>query len=166
MNIKDRGNRMMMRCLSLTAPLLLSMVTACAAKEEQVATVPKQAGLAGTRWQLTSIQSMDDAQGTTTPSDPAHYTLDFGADGRAAIRLDCNRGTATWTAEPAQANSGNLSFGPVASTKMLCPSPSLGEQLARQLPYVRTYQISDGRLHMSLMADGGILTWAPVGPAR
>lgn len=50
----------------------------------------------GTRWQLVSIQPMDDAQGTVRPSEAARYTLEFGADGRVAVRLDCNRGSATW----------------------------------------------------------------------
>jgi len=30
-----------------------------------------------------------------------------------------------------------------------------------QAPYVRAYLLRNGRLHLSLMADGGILVWEP-----
>jgi heat shock protein HslJ len=122
--------------------------------------------LAGTRWQLVSIQSMDDAQGTVRPSEPARYTLEFGADGRVAVRLDCNRGSATWQAQPAAQGgsdraSGQLLMGPLATTRAMCPPDSLAPRLASSWPYVRSYLIEAGHLHLSLMADGGVLTWSP-----
>lgn len=122
--------------------------------------------LTGTRWQLVSIQSMDDAQGTVRPAEPARYTLEFGDDGRVAVRLDCNRGSATWQAQPAARSephraAGQLLLGPLASTRAMCPPDSLAPRLASSWPYVRSYLMETGRLHLSLMADGGILTWAP-----
>ena len=63
--------------------------------------VASPASLTGANWELVAIQSMDDAQGTVRPAEPARYTLEFGADGRVAVRLDCNRGSATWQAQPA-----------------------------------------------------------------
>jgi heat shock protein HslJ len=124
------------------------------------------APLAGTRWQLVAIQSMDDAQGTVRPPEPARYTLAFQADGRVEIRLDCNRGTATWRAQPAaKGESGRaaaqLSLGPLASTRAACAPDSLASRLGNSWPYVRSYLIEGGRLHLSLMADGGVLTWEP-----
>lgn len=124
------------------------------------------APLAGTRWQLVAIQSMDDAQGTMRPPDPARYTLEFGADGQVAVRLDCNRGSATWQAPVAGQGrpdrvAGSLLLGPLATTRATCPPDSLAPRLARSWPYVRSYLIEAGHLHLSLMADGGILTWAP-----
>ena len=119
--------------------------------------------LAGTRWQLAAVQSMDDAQGTMRPADPAAYTLQFGADGRALLRLDCNRATGTWQAKPAaDRHSGSLSFGPLAATRAMCPPGSLEPALQRQLPFVRGYLLRGGQLHLSLMADGGVLSWTPV----
>lgn len=118
--------------------------------------------LVGTTWQLVAMQSMDDAQGTVQPADPSRYTLTLGADGRAAFRLDCNRANASWQRTPAAADprSGQLSFGPIASTRAMCPPDSLEPRLLRQLPYVRGYLLRDGQLHLSLYADGGILSWA------
>ena len=119
--------------------------------------------LAGTTWALHAIQSMDDAQGTTRISDPRRFTLRLGADGRASLRLDCNRGTGTWKATPAtDGMSGQLQFGPIAATRALCAPPHLDERVARDLGYVRGYLLKDGNLYMSLMADGGIYEWRPL----
>ena len=92
------------------------------------------------------------------PDDPAKYTLSFGADGRLSARLDCNRGTGAWTSPEA----GRLEFGPMALTRAMCPPGSLHDQIVRQLPYIRSYVIRDGRLYLSLMADGGTYELAPM----
>lgn len=103
---------------------------------------------------------MDDAQGTTRVADPARFTLRFGVDGRAGLRLDCNRGSCSYEARPAgDGSSGSLTFGAIATTRALCPPPHLDERVARDLGYVRSYLLKDGRLFLSLMADGGIYEW-------
>jgi heat shock protein HslJ len=118
--------------------------------------------LAGTTWMLVELQSMDDAVGTTRPEDASRFTLRLKDDGTAAIRLDCNRATGTWIAEPsADPSNGRFEFGPLATTSALCAPPNLDERIAAQLPYVRGYLLVDGRLYLSLMADGGILAWQP-----
>lgn len=116
--------------------------------------------LDGTTWRLLSLESMSDEQGTTTVDDPYKYTVEFGTDGRAAFRIDCNRGSATWQASASSPESGSLSFGPIATTRMACPQPSLEQKVSTALGYVRGFLIKDGLLHMSLLADGGILHWA------
>lgn len=116
--------------------------------------------LAGTRWRLTAIQSMDDAQGTSVPPAAQVYDVAFGADGRAAFTLNCNRANGGWTAEPsADGRSGGLAFSAVAMTRALCPPPSIDTRVARDMDYVRSYRIEGDRLSMSLMADGGIYVW-------
>lgn len=125
--------------------------------------------LAGTSWRLVELQSMDDAQGTSTPTDRSRYTMRLRADGTVQLQLDCNRATGTWTSEPgADSTSGHFEFGPLAATLAACPPPTLGERLAAQAPYVRSYLLQDGRLSLSLMADGGIWIWEPEpdGPSR
>ncbi|MDQ1349045.1 MAG: hypothetical protein QG573_2423 [Acidobacteriota bacterium] len=118
--------------------------------------------LAGTRWRLVEIQSMDDAIGTARPDDPSLYTLAFQADGRLAMRLNCNRGNGPWKATPAaDGPSGSLEIGPLAVTRALCPPPSLDERIARDMDFVRGYLVRDGRLSLTLMADGGIYVWEP-----
>jgi heat shock protein HslJ len=123
--------------------------------------------LAGTSWQLHAIQSMDDAQGTTKVAEPGHFKLEFGRDGRAALRLDCNRGNGTYKVAPAaDGRSGSLTFGPVAATRALCPPPHLDERLARDLAHVRSFLLKDSKLYLSLMADGGIYEWQPAPAAK
>ena len=119
--------------------------------------------LAGTEWRLVEFQSMDDATGTSRPEDPSLYTLRLNADGTVNMRLNCNRANGTWSAEPsADPSNGSFRFGPLAMTRALCPPPSMDEQIAAQSEYVRGYLLREGRLHLSLMADGGIYTWEPI----
>ncbi len=120
--------------------------------------------LAGTEWRLVEFQSMDDAIGTARPEDPSLYTMRLNADGTVNMRLNCNRANGKWTAEPsADPSNGRFELGPLAATRALCPPPSMDEQIAAQSEYIRGYLLKDGRLHLSLMADGGIYTWEPVG---
>ncbi len=113
-------------------------------------------------WQLVEFQSMSDEVGTVRPEDPSLYTMTFTSDSTVALRLNCNRGTGTWSARPSSMTGGTIEFGPIAATRALCPPPSLDVQLARDLAFVRTYTIADGHLSLSLMADGGIYIWDPV----
>jgi heat shock protein HslJ len=131
---------------------------------------PALANLLGRQWQLVAIQSMDDAIGRRVPRNPSDYTLRFGHDGTATLRLDCNRGEAPWQVSaalpllsvPGGEVSGSLRLGPLALTRALCPKGSLSNDLARQLPYVRSFLLRGDRLYLSLMADGGILEWQPL----
>ena len=121
--------------------------------------------LTGTTWELITIQSMDDAQGTTRIDRPEKFTLQFAADGRANFRLDCNRGSAKWKSAPsAESTSGTLEFGQLSTTRAMCAPGSHYRKLMRDLPYVRSYLLKDGKLYMSLMADGGIYEWQPHKP--
>lgn len=152
---------------ALWAALAVLPLAACAALRATPAPAQQAAfaGLGGTSWQLVEIQSMDDAQGTTRPEQRADYTLTFNADGTLAMRLDCNRATGTWRNDGASTTGGTLTFGPMAVTRALCPAPTLGEVLERQMPWVRSFIMRDGLLNMALMADGGILVWEPL-PAK
>ena len=105
---------------------------------------------------------MDDAQGTIRIADSAEFTLRLDAEGRALLKLGCNRGTGSYEAKPAgDGRSGSLTFGPIATTRALCPPPHLDERVARDLPYVRGFLIKDGKLYLSLMADAAIYEWEP-----
>jgi len=37
----------------------------------------------------------------------------------------------------------------------MCPPGSLHDQLVRHWPFIRSYTMTDGRLFLALMADGG-----------
>lgn len=119
-------------------------------------TQPGNAELAGTSWRLVEIQSMADS--TFTPSDRSRYTISFGTDGRASMRVDCNRGSASWTSTV----PGQLTFGQAAMTRAMCPPGSLYDRFVRDLAFVRTYVLKDGKLHLATMADGAIYEFEPL----
>jgi hypothetical protein len=171
--------------LGAAAGLLSGIVLAgCSVPAEQAATsapppstAPAGAGrktsaapaaghpLAGTVWGLLEIQSMDDAIGTARIADPGRYTMRLNADGSAVLRLNCNSATGTWSADVGQdRSSGRFEFGPLEATGARCPPPSVDEQVMKQAPYFRSYLLQDGRLYLSLLADGGIFVWERSAP--
>jgi heat shock protein HslJ len=100
--------------------------------------------------------SMDDT--TYVPDDPSLYTLEFGTNGNASMRIDCNRGTGSWTSE----SNGELHFGPIAATRAMCPPGSLHDTYLAQFEWVRSYTMRDGHLFLATMADGSIIEFEPL----
>ena len=121
--------------------------------EKVVAAAPVE--LAGSTWRLVKLQSMDDK--VYTPETAAVYTVEFGTDGRVHVVGGCNRGSGTWTATPPT----GLTFGPLATTRAMCPPGSMSARFLGDFQYMRSYVIVDGKLFISLMADGGIYEFAP-----
>ena len=169
------GSLLVRAAAALLAGIVLAGCSAPAGKAAApapgAADTPKPAAagtpLAGTAWRLVEIQSMDDAIGTTRVADPALYTMRLNPDGSVAFRLNCNSASGTWTAESGpEPSSGRFEFGPLAATMALCPPPSVDEQVSKQAPYFRSYLLKDGRLYLSLMADGGIFVWEPAEPGK
>ncbi len=164
----------MMEVLKLGAPILLAAALAgCRtpagpAQSAPAATQAQPEGrvpspLAGTEWRLVEIQSMDDATGVKRPAERGQYTMRLQADGKVTMKVNCNSATGNWSAQPGpEGTSGRFEFGPLAVTSALCPPPSLDEQITSQAKFVRSYLLKDGRLHLSLMADGGIYVWEPL----
>lgn len=115
-------------------------------------------GLSHTAWQLVALQP---AGAAARAAPPGRYTLFFGSDGVATLRLDCNRGTARYSeADGATAGGGGLAFSGLATTDMACPPPSLAEPLAAELPRVTAYRLEGDRLIL-VSAAGGRSTWVP-----
>ena len=118
--------------------------------------------LSDTQWRLVEFQSMDDATGTIRPSDPSLYTMRLNGDGTTKMKLNCNHARGAWSTVPSSNTlSGRFKFGPLATTRMLCPPPSMDEIISTQANYVRGYLLKEGKLYLSLMADGGIFVWEP-----
>ena len=92
------------------------------------------------------------------PDDRSKYTLAFNADGRVAARLDCNRGSGSWKS----AGPGQLELGPMAVTRAMCAPGSIDHEISKRLFYVRSYVMKDGRLFLSMMADGGVFELEPL----
>jgi heat shock protein HslJ/membrane-bound inhibitor of C-type lysozyme len=147
---------------------LLAAMIACAnsavspnafsrAADSDKTTEHQAAELGGTSWQLVKFQGGDGK--VMTPDDKSKYTITFGTDGSVTARIDCNRGRGTWKSE----GPNQIQFGPLALTRAMCPQGSLHDRVARDLPAVRSYTMKDGHLFLSLMADGGIYEFEPIG---
>ena len=119
------------------------------AKEKLLGAARAGSGLEGTSWKLVRIQGGDEA--AATPDDPSKYTFEFLPEGKLAARLDCNRGIGTWKSD----GPDQLELGALELTRMACAASPFGERLMRDWTHVRSYARKDGRLFISLMADGG-----------
>lgn len=136
----------------LPSSLALLLVLGCAQAPQQSVS----GGLGGVAWQLVRFQGGDGK--VLTPAGEK-YTLEFGADGRVRARVACNRGSGSFKTD----GKNRIEFGPMAVTRAMCPPGAMDmhDHVLKQLPHIRSYVIRDGRLYLSLMADGGIYEFEP-----
>lgn len=113
--------------------------------------------LRSTSWQLVKFQGSDDT--TLMPDDKTKYAMHFAADGGVSVRIDCNRGRGTWTSS----GPNQLQFSRLALTRAMCPPGSLHDRIVKHWEFIRSYVLKDGRLFLSLIADGGIYEFEPLG---
>lgn len=111
--------------------------------------------LSGTSWQLVKFQGPDER--IFTPDDKSKYTIEFRANGRVAVRVDCNRGSSTWKIN----GKGELQFGSWSRTSAKCGAGSLHDQIVREGAAVRNFSIKDGHLFLSGMESGGYYELEP-----
>jgi heat shock protein HslJ len=139
--------------LALLGPVILAACSTSSTGDEFV-------DLAGSSWRLVELQSSDDSIGIVRPDDPAKYEMMLNANGTAALRLDCNRGTGRWMSTATNRTQGAMTFSPLAMTRAACPPGSLDTRIARELGFVRTYLANGDTLRLIMMADGGIQVWS------
>jgi heat shock protein HslJ len=106
-------------------------------------------------WQWES--TITPAEKITVPA-PERYTIFLQADGRAQMRFDCNRGSGGFKISP-----GQLSFGPLLSTRMACPPDSLDSAFMRDLQRVVSFFVDNGTLYLELPYDSGTMKFCPEG---
>ena len=150
-----------MRTIAIAACALV--VCACgAAPQPPTAGAPAgDSPLHGT-WQLFELLAADNS--FVRPSGPAKYTMTLTADGRAAFKLDCNKGSGGWKASAPKAGRGDFTFTPIAMTRAMCPEGSLDTRIAKELEDVRSYSIDGDRLTLVLAADAGSQIWTHAAP--
>jgi para-nitrobenzyl esterase len=49
----------------------------------------------------------------------------------------------------------------MAVTRAMCPPGSIDHEVSKRLHYVRSYVLKDGKLFLSMMADGGVFEFEP-----
>ena len=137
-----------MRCSRLWLPLSLLLPASGV-----VADIDKP--LENTHWRLVQIQSMDDT--VTDPDPDIAVGLSFGARGEVWATAGCARIEGNWSFEPP---SGLIIDIPAnAAEQMPAAAASV---FTRQLPWVRSGLMQQGRLFLATMADGSIIELAPV----
>lgn len=102
------------------------------------------------QWQLEDIET---ASVTDNPENMSDFVITFNADNLFNVETDCNNLFGGYTIE----NGTSLSFGPVASTRMICEGRMFEREFSTLLGNVDSYSISNNeetpRLIMSL-AEG------------
>lgn len=117
--------------------------------------------LSGTSWQLVKFQ---DSDGTTVvaASQRSKYTIAFGANGRANVRVDCNSGDGGWKYK----GPNQIQFGSMSVSRTNCGSGSLHDRIVRDGAVIRNYVIKDGHLFLSLLEEAGTYELEPLPPSR
>ena len=101
-------------------------------------------------------------EGTVTPVEkvtvpsPERYTIFLQDDGTARIQFDCNQGSGNYTIA-----TGQLTFGPLVSTRMACPPDSMDTAFMRDLQRATTFFVQDGELYLELPFDSGTMHFRP-----
>lgn len=136
MNIRTAGIAMVVTAMTL-------MMTA------HVTNAQIPAEIVGMEWQWRGTLLSD---GTVIrPADASRYTIEFGADGNAAVRADCNGGGGPYTT-----GAGNtMQIGPILTTLIACPPGSLDGLYLQQLDQVGGFRPIGDDLVLSLAADLG-----------
>ncbi len=149
---------------------LATILAACAvepppaAPEAPPPTPTASAPLGGTSWQLAELRAPGQPPLRLPRTDPPRYTLHFEAPDQVAVRLDCNRGRGAFTAAPVAEGRGELAFGPIALTRMMCPRGSQETRVARELAEVRFYVLSGMELRLELATPGAQQIWRRATP--
>jgi len=108
------------------------------------------ASLQGVTWEWEGFSSPTEQRTIDTPD---RYTIRFDSGGRVAVRADCNRGTASYTATA----DGELTVTPMALTRAMCPPGSMSDRFARDVGSATRFDVRDSSLVLTLPANGGTL---------
>jgi para-nitrobenzyl esterase len=140
--------------------LLLALLTVgCARSSERLAGAGAgvaSSALAGTKWTLVQFTGRrnDDVR---VPAAVENYDITFGADGKVAVQADCDAGTGLWSTPERSV----LKFSQLAIARGTCQPASMSYKFLRDVAHMNTYVVRNGRLHISLIADGGVYEFKP-----
>jgi len=111
----------------------------------------------GVVWSWQSTQMSDGA--LVVPEGRDRYTLEFHPGGTVRVRADCNRGNASY-----RRNGNSLGIGPVALTKMACPSDTRAADFLKGLAAVSGHLIRGNDLVLTLKVDSGSMRFTSSRP--
>lgn len=116
--------------------------------------------LEDTAWRW--VRSTDNSGKETKVAVPEKYTLQFFlADGKVAVKADCNNASGSFTAD---AHDLTISLGPM--TRAACPPGSLSAQFIKELSEVQTYLFDGSDLIFGWKVDSGSMRFAKAASAN
>ena len=113
------------------------------------------APFADTLWEWEAFRSPEESMSFDV-TEPANYTALFAADGRLALRADCNFASGGYTVE---GESLSIALGP--TTLAECGPDSLYDEYLRYFGDVVTYVMDGDRLVLNLKMDAGDMVFRP-----
>jgi heat shock protein HslJ len=115
--------------------------------------------LVDTTWQW--VKSTDNNGKVTEVKQPEKYTLQFFlADGKVAVKADCNNAAGSFTAD---AHTLSITLGP--TTAAACPPGSLSDQFLKELGEVQTYLFDGADLIVGWKMDTGSMRFTQAAAA-
>jgi heat shock protein HslJ len=102
-------------------------------------------------------QSSESATGKITVDKPENYQLEFKAEGKIAVKADCNGGGGSYATE-----SNNISFMRIFTTKMFCGEKSLDNRFLRGLESARSFRIKGNNLSIGSEGENGTMRFFKV----
>jgi heat shock protein HslJ len=116
--------------------------------------------LVDTAWQW--VRSTDNSGKETKVAAPEKYTLQFFlADGKVAVKADCNNASGSFTAD-----AHNLTISPGPMTRAACPPGSLSDQFIAELSQVQSYLFDGSDLILGWKVDSGSMRLAKAAVTR
>jgi para-nitrobenzyl esterase len=141
-------------------------VAACAATEPGAPALPGRVNapppplaaagdslLTNTLWTWQGTQMKDGAR--LVPDAPERYAVTFQPGGTVNVRADCNRGSGSYLL-----NGRELTFGPIALTKMMCPPGSRDGEFLKALSAVAAQGMNGSDLVLTLQGDAGSMRFS------
>lgn len=140
------------RMLGLAAVVIATLIVGCAGMRSHGQRRSNVSAVVGRTWQWESTRTGSE---TTIPPVPEQYTIQLGDGGKVVARLDCNHGGGTY-----QITDGQITFGPMATTRMACPPGSLADRFAKELREVRSFYVESNDLYLEI-PGGGTMRFSP-----
>ncbi len=109
--------------------------------------------LVGTVWQGTTIIDGETASNSAAVE---AVELTFGSDGRVSVKSGCNSGSGSYDASSTTLSSGTLTFGPIATTKMMCADEAMAVE-------THVLRVLDGETDFTIEAASLTLTNGDIG---
>ena len=136
-------------CLAL---IMVLPLTACGADSPESRGESAISSPAGQVWAWQSLTGADPIEVASSDL----YTLEFGDDGRYAIRADCNSGQGGYTLD-----GDDLALNPGPMTQAACPPGSYGSQFVALLGEVNSFTRSGDQLTLKL-SDRSSMKFEPL----